>query len=534
MDAGGGHQQQHAIMGVISKQPGNTCGAIGDSIGEHCTFPNQLTGSISIGSNQITNLVAISSALTVGNYLYGIGIPIGTTVSAVGANSVTMSANSTITNQTLTFQYSPLSILAPQSDGRSWIHWGIAFNGANLVFEPQNIFCVAGSTSAHAITQLPQVLAAGVQVCFINTGVNDPTGGGVAGNILSLSQSLANIKTIVKTLKNAGIIPIIRLISPANPNGWSAAYRQQTMAFNEELKQTYGNVGSGVYLHDPYPLYLDPTSNVSAPRGLLTSDWLHPQGPGASLEGPALANVLVSAGFPKRQITSFGIGEAYDSVNGNTRGNLLNNNAGVSLGSLTGTTGTFNSIYPAAGIYSGLCASYFDITEISGTTPIVGSIETTPILVNGIATGVTYNRQVIAATYVGAETVRFRTSFTIASPGRMIAIGDVVYMEAEIEVLSANANGGVSYVSLIGNQGGSVANPTVTAMADNGPNGTTLLSISNQGKFVLRTPAQTLQTGVAGYICDVQFQAAAGTTGLVTVKIGQPRLIKKSALILTN
>lgn len=539
-----------ATANTSNKVSSNNCAVIGDSIGENCSYPNQMTGAIAINGFQITGIAFMSSVIAVGNYLFGIGIPAGTTVTAISTNSITMSNAATLTNSVFTFQYSLLSVLSPQSDGRSWVHWGLAFNGANLILEPSNNYCVSGSTSAGALLQVQQVLKTNISVCFINTGVNDPTGGGIAGNILTLVQSLANIKQIVTTLKNAGITPIIRLISPANPVGWTTAYRQQCMAFNEELKQCYSNPNSGVYLHNPYPLYLDYTSSVSAPRSLLTSDSLHPIGTGASLEGPGLALVLERAGYPQRAITNFGQAEVFDIVSGNTRGNLLNNNAGISYGAMTGTIGTFNGVYPAAGIYSGICASYWDITALSGTTPIVGSIEATPILPSYSTFTSNYNRQVISGNFIGDEIIRMRTTITLGSPGHVLLVGDVVYMETELEILADSPLGGVCYISLIGKQNGTVANPTVTAMNNNNIltyngvpvtyNGeiisnkdTSLLNISNQGVFVLRSPEQTLQTGITGYTYDIQFSIANGSTEFVQVKVGQSRLIKKSSMILT-
>lgn len=338
------------------------------------------------------------------------------------------------------------------------------------------------------------------------------------------------LKPIVTKLKGSGIIPVIRLNSPNGAAGWTTAMRRQSIQFNEEVKSYWANAGSGVGIHDPYPLYIDTTSATSAPRtALVNADLLHPEGVGAAQEGPSLAAVLTQLGYPLRRLSNWGAADAFDKA-GNPLGNLLNNDAGLSYGALTGTAGTCGGIAPA-GIYAGsVVATGWDITEIAGTTALVASLEDTPLLVNGVASGATYKRQVIAFTPVAGDTVRFRSLFSpVTNAGRFLAVGDAVFCEIECEVISANSNGGVANMHLLGTTGGNFQ--ALNGLFDQA-GASALLPISNQGKFVIRTVVGTLVSGFTGFIFDAQFKAATGTTGLVTVKFGMPRFVKQSALSL--
>lgn len=412
----------------------------------------------------------------------------------------------------------------------SWVHWGIAFHGGDIVVEPANNYAVTGTTSTQALATVPSVISSGASICFINTGINDP------GNSITLATSLSNIKKICSKLLGSGVIPVIRLISPRSNASWGAVStgRQQSLAFNEEVKAYYGNPGSGVFVFDPNPLYVDTTSATSDPRSALVSDGLHPLGAGASLEGPSLSAVITQAGFPVRRISAWGQGGAYDATN-NKRGNLLNDNSGLDYGALSGTSGTVNGQggAVAAGITAAgaVVATGWDLSQISGTAVAgVASIESTAITVNGVATGAVYKRQLIAFTALGLEKFNLRCSYGVGA-NRAFATGDITYAEVEVEVVAAATTIGVSYVSLIATEGGT--SRQVAGFA-NGSATEGILPVTNRGVFVIRAPAQTVLNGasVVGYTFDIQFQAA--TSGAMTFKFGQPRLIRSSAFTLST
>lgn len=419
---------------------------------------------------------------------------------------------------------------AETNDIRSWVHWGIAFHGGDLIVEPSNNYAVAATTSTQALATVPSVISAGVSVCFVCTGVNDP------GNSITLATSLSNIKQICSKLLGAGIVPIVRLISPRSNASWGAIStgRQQSSALNEEVKAYYGNPGSGVFVFDPNPYYIDQTSATSDPRAALVTDGLHPNGVGAALEGAALASVITQVGIPVRRISAWGPGGAYDTTN-NKRGNLLNDGSGLDYGALSGTSGTVNGQggAVASGITSGgaVVATGWDISQISGSAlGATASIESTAISVGGVATGATYRRQVISFTAAGGEKINVRCSYGVGA-NRTFATGDVTYAEVECEVTAATTAIGISYAALIATEGGT--SRQVVGLS-NSQTFTDLLPVTNRGVFVIRAPAQTVLNGasVVGYTFDLQFQAA--TSGAMAFKIGQPRLIRSSAFTLSS
>jgi hypothetical protein len=77
------------VENVLQLQGGKGIYTIGNPIG------GTLVGVLTGGSNVITGVTAMPGNIVVGGDLIGAGIPAGTTVAAIGANTVTMSANAT-------------------------------------------------------------------------------------------------------------------------------------------------------------------------------------------------------------------------------------------------------------------------------------------------------------------------------------------------------------------------------------------------------------------------------------------------------
>ncbi len=156
--SGGGSSSPGSIA-KLREDVANTFTA-GTGTVTHGVLPNNdpvlvTTGAITLGSNQLTGL-ASTVGLASGQYIFGTGIPYGTTILSIAGPVVTMSKNATLTNPAVSVSfYSPAVITSPGQ-----INWSDPF-----------FLKVVGSALSYQITTNPSstdILLNDDQVAYIN------------------------------------------------------------------------------------------------------------------------------------------------------------------------------------------------------------------------------------------------------------------------------------------------------------------------------------------------------------------------------
>lgn len=196
---------------------------------------------------------------------------------------------------------------------------------AGCPLEITGIVAVGATTLTQQITtQLPQVLAARPQYCFISAGTND-----IYASALSAAETFAQMQYLVTTLASAGIVPIY---STVWARSYDATYTPRHLAYNDLLRRWVYSGAPGLFW-DGFAATVDPTSTQCAIRSGYTYDSspsLHINNVGALILGKACAAQALSK-LPRRQRFAYGAEDATNT--GNTSNILTNPN-------FTGTGGT--------------------------------------------------------------------------------------------------------------------------------------------------------------------------------------------------
>lgn len=272
-------------------------------------------------------------------------------------------------------------------------------------------FGVASQRTDHFLNvQVPQAIAAGIDIAFVQIGTND-----VAN--FTLAQSIANVTAGVSLLNAAGIAVVLIAVAPQT--AWSAASRQQAAAYNRFLRSLSVDRARNVRFVDVNPTYVDyATGNALA--GYQFNDNVHDSPAGGYVKAQTILAATDDL-FPRlAELLPISAAADYDAAL-SPNGNILANSLFTGTGGQkrNGATGT------VADNWALMLANAGGSTITAAGSK--GNDTTYPTLPTQIVT--------IGGTNDG-NSVRLRTQSVVGTDGITvpagIAIGDSVVMEANI------------------------------------------------------------------------------------------------------
>ena len=412
------------------------------------------------------------------------------------------------------------SIAAEQSAtgftyARGSLIWAQAFGYCSFKHDATVNYGVAGNTTTQMIARIQTAItamqAAGTAAVLISAGTNDTP------NSIAPATTIANLKTIMQTFWNAGIVPILRTMPARSSASWGA-YPQglkETNRINDAMRAWVANKPR-MFIHEAWNIYQDATSATSDPFTNYTRDGLHPTVLGGFVEGllliQELANWFQLTNAPRG--VGAGLISHYDATS-NINGNILNGGNQSDYSAMAGS----NALSGTG--YAGNWANGITPSKLAGTGTITGAKESATLLVGGVDVGRTYPRQVCTfSAMAGDETFQLRYNMAFDSTYRNWATGDHVYFEVEVEAVTVANLVGIKV--LITEGWGSFL--SVTGMDENAR---TEMLPTNSQKWLVRSPTITLSTYTSGgLIADIQIKANGGVAMSGTLKFGRPRMVK--------
>lgn len=215
-----------------------------------------------------------------------------------------------------------------------WLAWARRYLNDRLDISVSNVFAVGGATVADVRTlQLPQALAADLDICFVMAGQNSGDGDPESTPVI-----WADLQAIYDALLQRGTFVVaipLRVHGSAAPQ--SADVILQASALNRLIVE-YARTKAGMLAIDVNPLYLDFSTGQAISTYL--RDGIHDNQPSAKAMGRFVADAI-SAAIPAFDDRFSVIGDTYDATK-NPRGNLLANGlfAGTGGGVANGASGT--------------------------------------------------------------------------------------------------------------------------------------------------------------------------------------------------
>lgn len=366
--------------------------------------------------------------------------------------------------------------------------WAMCFSGWPFEFQPADNFGVGGATTQDCINnQLPLMFARhatqNYQYAWVSVGTN--------GINDSVSKRKSDILQLLQTLKNAGIHPITCGIRPRGNEVSLQAYQSSAMAVNSYLMEL-SLTGLCDYI-DVTEVYAN-TANAfgNALVGFMT-DYIHPNGAGAVLEGRIIADYLIAKGFKNSFITATQPGDLFHRDN--NPGGAVSPNPILS-GGTTAPTGFSTS----GGTWG----------KTNRTLPN-GQVRSDAIL-STIATGVNS----ISYTYSPGSAIPFASPLPIA--------GDLVEARAIVNLNSIHNVNGLRLNLIEQNGEGSISHVALgyeTGLSTIFPDG--------NYTFYIKTPAIPIRNYVSGtpYLQpNLSLNGTASSTGTMTVKALEMRKVR--------
>lgn len=336
------------------------------------------------------------------------------------------------------------------------------------------------------------------QFCIVYTGTNAGT------------NDLADYGTAIKTLSEAGILPVLLAIqgrsSPTNPvrqhqNDVNARLRSAALG-NPAMLTLMGLGPQHAFVFvDPSRFMTDYGSATGEPVSGVLSDGLHFAAPGAFYVGRELANVL----GPLYGLYPIPLGgDVNDAYVAGTLGdpstapygNLLPSTLGVMYG--TGGTVSADTSAGSTLTNNGLAAS-LGYRRWSGNS--TGTVTLSKVAkADGIATGTRQQIDIAISALAGtAPQALDNYRFTATIPTGHLAINDYVCAECEVEILTAPTRLRSIELTVDVNSGGAV---------DGKQSGTNLPAIAH--KRILRTPPYKVDaTGAKSVYIEIYMDASA-------------------------
>lgn len=284
-----------------------------------------------------------------------------------------------------------------------YINWIRYLTGQRVTFRQSDNFGVFGDNTAQVLARTDAALAssnAGLFVVFC--GTND------RNDLMTLAWTVANLTAIRDKVLAAGrrLLFIAELPRDGVTYGLSGTQLNYHLGTRQWLIDQRDEV-AGVYVADPWPLYVDPTAANAPGKTGLNNDGIHPTSAGARAIALSMQNIIQTI-YPPVSILPATNSDAYSGT-GNPRGSLIVNPmvtgtsgtqaTGSSLGGGTSTGSIASSWTNQFTNVTGLTFTYSKVTingdewqqiDITGTAPASGTSQALMM------------RQVIQAAAIGA------------------------------------------------------------------------------------------------------------------------------------
>ncbi len=295
----------------------------------------------------------------------------------------------------------------------TWAQWGYLcwlrrYLGNRIDLPFTRVYAVAGKTVAQVLAeQVPTAVAATLDTCIVDVGINSVTGG------VTYASMIADYTSIFKALRGANQFVIVLGIRVRNsPVALTTAQNKLVGRVNKWIAE-WCRADSGMLYYDQNPLFID-ASTGNAKTGWLR-DGTHDNAISAREYGKDLAAKITGfmPDFDGRMIM---LGDVYDATE-NPTGNLLTN------GLFAGTSGTVTN-----GATGSLATSWSGYRVNASSTTSVAFSKESDSLITGL------DKQVITFGGTG-DSVVVQVQQTQVVPGS-IAIGERVYFAVEMELSS--------------------------------------------------------------------------------------------------
>lgn len=391
-----------------------------------------------------------------------------------------------------------------QFTNRGWMTWLNILSGQAYNFTIANNFGKGGDTMAQVAARVGSVVAAQPDICIVAAGRN----GIVSGETFSTATTA--LTTIITTLINANILPVILTIQPET--GVTAAQKRARQRLNRwllELGAGRADLRTSVGLRPRSgPLVVDVCPYVTDQS---TGDWLsgyssdniHPNTIGAFWMGKAIHEALTPLLPPSNRGWS-DINDYYHATD-NPVGNLAFSGT-TNYGAMTGTGGWKASSSPFT--VSGDLADGWTVAKNGFPAATMACVlaKESPRTDSKAASG---ERQQLTFTCTGAGGPIDRYLMYRAGIEN-VSVGDVVFAELSYEFMS-----GVNVVAieLLLSETGPEWETAQQAL-DGSAVATLMPNVAHKG--TLRTPLITLQTGMTSIAVwlRVLFDTTSGTASL--------------------
>jgi len=379
-------------------------------------------------------------------------------------------------------------------------------------------FGVSGDRTDQMLARLPAAIATGAGLLYVQGGVNNigqvasgftynhaVTGEQVTVDTVA-AVAMRDMKQIADTALRAGMTVIIEQEVGAETINTS----EKLAALNNyrTMLADYAERTPGVFLHDAYPVVMQPGATTPTFRSGYSYDGVHLNGRGAFWHGKSLATLLDRLVAP-RLVLSRGVLD----IPANGRRQLLTNHL-----FMTGTGGTAGN-----GVSGDVPANWSAAMGANVGSATLSSVANPDGVGNGLQAAITYNAagaytltQTLAGTSAGAYHANLRP-------------GDEVEGFALVEVLGGAASLATIHMELNGSSAG--AGGTSFGSIDmGGPQATTDQGLNDAALLTLRTRRVVLPAATGGYpYLIASIRAVAFAAGSATVIVRQAGIRRRAA-----
>lgn len=381
--------------------------------------------------------------------------------------------------------------------GRGFVTWAMHRLGQRLVRVSRAGTLnggVTGNTTAQILARVQaDVLALNPGYAHVLAGTNDAISG------VAFATTQANLIAIYDAIQSAGIRLIVGTIAP-----YSSATTAQLVAIERINKfiREQARTRPGVLLVDYHAVLANADGNFRITGTLAyTADGTHPSCGGAMRMGKALADVLAPVVPASLDLPSSNV----DSVTNQASfavPNILTNPM------MIGTTGTAGT----------------ELTGPIATSWVIGKFTTsdlTGVVASKVArTDVPGEWQQFVLTNT-SQKLRYQQTLTL---GGALAVGDIVYMEAEYELESLTALSVFRSQLAAFDQNNNYANKGTVSDPDINASDVSTLPLDYMPlKGVLKTPPLTIVTSTTGLTCAVDLSfVGTGRIGRTAIRRIRP------------
>lgn len=395
---------------------------------------------------------------------------------------------------------------------RSPLNWANALLGQRFTIGAT--FGVSGDRTDQMLARLPAAIATNAGILHVYGGINNigavASGSpaftythAVTGETITIDNvaavAMRDLRYICETARAAGMIVILE-----NEVGGSTLTTTEKLAALYSLRQMiaeYGEVTPGIYVHDAYPVVMQPGASTPTFRSGYSYDGIHMNGRGAYWHGKSLAALLDRLAAPRPLLI-----RSTAEIPANGRRQLLSNPIFATTSG--GTASTWNAT----------------ATTNASTTLNVTSTNTLPIGAtvtgSGIPAGTTITAQPAGG---GAGAYTISQSATASASGVTVAVTPTTGIVPAGWSIGMSAGSGFATLSSVANSDG-VGNGIQAAITFSNPGTFTVsqaLSGTSGGAYnAVLQPGDELEafavveiTGASTALSGISLELSGSTAG---------------------